>query len=113
MTETEAARIARTEALFREVNERVAERAEEFDAGEAEFVCECADPTCTQRIATALDTYEEIRAEGDQFLVVKGHEELPDVERVVATQPGFNVVRKVRELGALVRRLDPRAHPAQ
>jgi hypothetical protein len=106
-------RIAKTEALFREVNERVAERAAEFDADDAEFVCECGDPACTHRIPASLDEYEQVRAEGDLFLVAEGHEEAPDVERVVAREGRFNVVRKVRELGALVRRLNPRAEPAQ
>jgi hypothetical protein len=106
-------KMAKTEALFREVNERVAERAAEFYANEAEFVCECADPTCTHRIAASLAEYEEVRAEGDTFLVVDGHEEEPHVERVVAREPRFTVVRKVRELGALVRRLNPRAEPVQ
>ncbi|MDX6503255.1 MAG: hypothetical protein QOE29_380 [Gaiellaceae bacterium] len=113
MGQAEDARIATTEALFREVNERVAERAEEFSADEAEFVCECADPACTHRIAASLDEYEEVRAEGDLFLVVDGHEERPDVERVVAHEGRFNVVRKLRQLGVLVRRLNPRAEPAQ
>ena len=102
-------RIAKTEALFREVNERVAEKAGDFAADEAEFVCECADPNCTHRIPASLDEYEQVRAEGDLFLVVDGHEEAPDVERVVARERRFNVVRKLRELGALARRLNPRA----
>jgi hypothetical protein len=113
MSETEVARIAKTEALFREVNERVAERAGEFAADEAEFVCECADPSCTHRIEASLEDYEQVRTQGDQFLVLKGHEERPDVERVVAHETSFNIVRKVRELGAIARRLDPRTHPAQ
>jgi hypothetical protein len=113
MGAVEDARVAKTEALFREVNERVAERAEEFDAETAEFVCECADPTCTKRIAASLDDYEDVRAEGDTFLVVNGHVERADLERVVARQDGFQVVQKLRELGVLVRRLDPRANPAQ
>jgi hypothetical protein len=113
MGAVEDARVAKTEALFREVNERVAERAEEFDAETAEFVCECADPTCTKRIAASLDDYEDVRAEGDTFLVVNGHVERADLERVVARQEGFQVVQKLRELGVLVRRLDPRANPAQ
>ena len=42
-------RRARTEALFRDVNERIAESAERFSADSAEFVCECADPGCAHR----------------------------------------------------------------
>ena len=112
MTELED-RIANTEALFREVNERVAERATAFAADEAEFVCECADPSCTHRIPASLAEYEEVRAEGDLFLVVEGHEEAADMERVVERRPRFNVVRKLRQLGALARRMNPRTEPAQ
>jgi hypothetical protein len=36
---TDALRIAQTEALFRDVNERIAETAQRFESGEAEFVC--------------------------------------------------------------------------
>jgi hypothetical protein len=113
MGAVEDARVAKTEALFREVNERVAERAEEFESETAEFVCECADPTCTKRIPAALHEYEEVRAEGDQFLVAPGHEARPDMERVVTRVDGFQVVRKLRGLGAIVRRMDPRSEGAQ
>ena len=36
-------RIARAEALFRDVNERIAESAQRFESEEAAFVCECAE----------------------------------------------------------------------
>jgi hypothetical protein len=36
-------RLAKTESLFRDVNERIAESAQRFDAEDAAFVCECAD----------------------------------------------------------------------
>jgi hypothetical protein len=113
MGAVEDSRVAKTEALFREVNERVAERAEEFEAESAEFVCECADPMCTERIAASLAEYEGVRAEGDTFLVVNGHVERRDLERVVERRDGFQVVQKLRELGVLVRRLDPRRNPPQ
>src|SRR3954452_19226376 len=113
MSESEDARIAKTEALFRDVNERVAERAGEFAAEEAEFVCECADPNCTHRIPASLAEYHKVRCEGDLFLVVDGHEEATDKERVVERRARFNVLRKLRELGALARRMNPRAEPGQ
>ncbi len=47
-------RRATTEALFRDVNERIAESAERFDADQAEFICECADPACTDRVPATL-----------------------------------------------------------
>jgi hypothetical protein len=103
-------RIAHTEALFRDVNERIAESAERFNARDAEFVCECADPTCTERVPATLDQYEEVRADGTHFLLAPDHE-LPDLERVVKRPHKRSVV--VEKFNAVVartvRRLDPRA----
>ena len=48
-------RLARTEALFRDVNERIAESAEGFDADHADFVCECGEQDCTERVPATLD----------------------------------------------------------
>ena len=112
MSEREV-RIAHTEALFRSVNERIAESAERFDADEADFVCECADQACAERIGVTLAEYEDVRASGDTFLLVPGHED-PSVEQVLAEpHPRFAIVKKVNAVVAqTVRRLDPRAQPA-
>jgi hypothetical protein len=99
---------ARTEAIFREVNEAIAKTAEGFDATEAEFVCECADPDCAHRVTASLDDYENVRANGTHFLLVPGHEQ-PSVERVVRRGGQFHVVEKFGEaLSRRVRRLNPR-----
>jgi hypothetical protein len=102
--------VARTEALFRDVNERIAESADRFNAGDAEFVCECADPACAERVPATLHQYEEVRSDGTHFLLTPGHE-LPDVERVVKRpQKRSLVVEKFNSIVArTVRRLNPRA----
>jgi hypothetical protein len=105
-------RRATTEALFRDVNERIAESAERFDAGESEFICECSDPNCTHRVAASPAEYEEARAESTTFLVVPGHEE-GDIERVVSDRGRFRVVEKFRAaMRRTVVRLDRRSRPA-
>ena len=102
-------RVARTESLFRDVNERIAESAQRFDSDDAAFVCECGDPECTERVEAPLGDYEEVRSDGTQFLLAAGHED-ERVERVVRTRRRYNVVRKVnRVVAAHVRKLDPRA----
>ena len=103
-------RIAHTEALFRDVNERIAESAGRFNARDAEFVCECADPACAERVPATLDQYEDVRSDGTHFLLAPGHE-LPELERVVERPHGrFVVVEKFNAVVArTVRRLDPRA----
>jgi hypothetical protein len=105
-------RRATTEALFRDVNERIAESAERFDANETEFVCECADPNCTHRVSASLGEYEEVREDAATFLVVPGHEH-GDIERVVSDRGRFRIVEKVQEaVRRTVLRLDPRSGPA-
>jgi hypothetical protein len=101
-------RRATTEALFRDVNERIAESAERFRADSTEFVCECADPNCTERVEASLDDYERIRGDGAQFLLAPGHEH-SDIERVVADRGRFRIVEKMHErVRSTVKRLDPR-----
>jgi hypothetical protein len=102
-------RRATTEALFRDVNERIAESAEQFEAGGSEFICECSDPNCTHRVAASLAEYEKVRAEPTTFLVAPGHEQ-GDIERVVSDRGRCRVVEKFQ---AAVQRtvvaLDPRS----
>jgi hypothetical protein len=110
----EQERRATTEALFRDVNERIAESAEHFDerAPESGFVCECSDPNCTHRVSASLSEYEEVRAEPTTFLVAPGHEE-DDIELVIADQGRFRVVEKIRAaMRKTVVRLDRRSAPA-
>jgi hypothetical protein len=112
MAEADDIRIARTESLFRGVNERIAESAGRFGSDDASFVCECADPSCTDRIRASLEEYEEVRADGAQFLLVDDHIN-EEVERVVERRPGFTLVEKFKPLvRRTVERLDPRAQTA-
>lgn len=108
MAETEV-RIARTESLFRNVNERIAESAQRIESEDAAFVCECHDADCTEKVQAPLGVYEDVRSDGTQFLLARGHED-ERVERVVAERPRYEIVRKVhRVVAAHARRLDPRA----
>jgi hypothetical protein len=112
---TSKERIAKTESLFRSVNERIAEASERFDAGdngEREFMCECADAGCAERLEVPLDEYEQVREDATTFVLDPDHVE-PEIERVVRHGPGYAVVRKVDAVAArIVRKLDPRAEPA-
>jgi hypothetical protein len=99
---------ARTESLFRDVNERIAESAQRFDADRTDFVCECSDPNCTHRLEASLDEYEDVRADGATFMTTPGHEDA-DIERVVSLSRRFQVVEKMqRTVRETVKRLNPR-----
>ena len=102
------AKIAQTESAFREVNEAIAKTAVKFEAEEADFVCECADPRCAHRVTADLDDYEEIRSDATHFLLAPGHNE-PRVERVVERTADYEIVEKFGEtVSRIVRRLNPR-----
>ena len=106
-------RMARTESAFREVNEAIAETAGRFEAEEADFVCECADPQCAHRVTAELEDYEEVRSEPTHFLLAPGHHK-PQVEQIVERTGEFEVVEKVKPLMArIVRRLNPRRPEAR
>ena len=99
---------AHTESLFRDVNERIAESAQQFQADTTQFVCECADPNCTHRIDVTLEEYEDVRADGATFMLEPGHEH-EDIERIVERRGRFHVVEKVQKtVRATVQRLNPR-----
>jgi hypothetical protein len=105
-------RRATNEALFRDVNERIAESAERFEADSTEFVCECADPNCTERLTVTLAEYAEVRADPTKFLLAPGHEHR-DIEQVVSDRDGFRIVEKIQAtVRRTVIRLDPRDRPA-
>ncbi len=105
-------RRALNEALFRDVNERIAESAENFEADKIEFVCECADSSCTERVPATLAEYEKVRKKSTTFLLAPGHHE-PDIEQVIWERGRFQVVEKVQAaMRRTVIRLDPRRRSA-
>jgi hypothetical protein len=100
--------IARNEALFREVNERVQEISEDRATLTTDFVCECGNADCTESIPLRDEEYEHVRSDPLLFAVVPGHEIL-DVEEIVAENVRFNVVRKHVAEAILAKQTDPRA----
>jgi len=105
--------LARTEAVFRAINERIRELGLRFRSDELEFICECADETCTERVRLTLEQYEHIRALPTRFVVVAGHEATPLVERVIFRNPQFAIVKKVGLAGQIALEADPRRRAAK
>ena len=87
-------RLSRNQLIFREVNERVREMADGAPNGKAEYLCECGDVTCTERIQMVLSQYEAVRARPNAFLMIPGHERL-EVERILDTPDGYMIVEKI------------------
>lgn len=91
-----AERLALNEEIFRAVNDQIAALSSTHAAADAPgFVCECARMECTAQVSLSLAEYAEIRARDRQYVVLRGHELDPVVERVVAAGEGFLVVEKV------------------
>jgi hypothetical protein len=104
-------RIGLNEALFREVNERVKGINDGFGGRleEADFVCECGDSECTDRIRMPLAQYEGLRSDPRRFAVKDGHE-ITDVERVVDRHGAYVVVEKrAGTPAAIAEQTDPRS----
>jgi hypothetical protein len=95
-------RVAKNEALFREVNERIKEVNVEVAAAEpADFLCECGAEDCTQPVALTLTEYEGVRSDATHFAIVPGHE-VPDVERVISQNERFAIVEKAAPAAARI-----------
>ena len=103
-------RLARNEALFREVNERVLAIAAVHgdDDHVYEFYCECSNVDCTFHLRATIAQYEAVRAHPDRFLIAPSHS-LPEIETVVEKRDEWWVVEKQGEPGQLVEELDPRS----
>jgi len=103
-------RLARNEAFFRDVNERINEVADEHgvDGHAYEFICECSDPACADRVTLTRAEYEVIRAAPRRFVLATGHD-IAAIEIVVDAGEGHTVVEKAGEAGRVAEALDPRA----
>jgi hypothetical protein len=99
---------ARSQLMFREVNERIAELTTMLDGlGINLLICECSDDSCAESLQITPAEYEAVRAHGKRFVVLAGHQ-LPGIERVVDGNERFLVVEKVGEAGEVAMRGDPR-----
>jgi hypothetical protein len=103
------ARIARNEALFREVNEGI-ERGlwPEQQSAPVAFRCECARLDCSEPVEIVVAEYERIRGNPRWFIVRNGHE-LPDFEIVVERTDRYAVVEKLGRTGETASILDRRS----
>ena len=104
--------IARNEALFRSVNERVRELTAGFGATPSAepiaFVCECGTGDCAASVALTMAEYERVRGDPALFVVVPGHAS-PNVEHVVERHERYEIVRKHPDEADIAIETDPRS----
>jgi len=104
-------RAAMNQTLFRDVNEHVKDLNEGFSIvyPVGEWICECANDTCTERVEMSAAEYEKIRSEGTRFFVAPSDEHVwHDVELVTERNDRYWIVEKVGQAGELARVGDPR-----
>ena len=99
--------MAQNQTLFREVNERIAEIAGSLSNERVDAVCECGDTSCAEILPITIASYNAVRAHGDRFVLVPGHEDRA-IERVLERSEQWVVVEKIGEAGDVARELDPR-----
>jgi hypothetical protein len=85
-------RLARNQAIFREVNERLREIANPVEIS-TDYVCECSAVDCHIAIELELDEYEAVRSLPNVFVIEPGHERL-EVERVLEENDRYMLVEK-------------------
>ena len=109
MNEETERRLARNEALLREVNESIERgRWPGDDNRPLRFRCECSSLECNVMIAMTRNEYEQVRRDGRRFALHPGHE-IPACETVVETREGYLVVEKQDQAGEVAKELDPRS----
>jgi hypothetical protein len=112
--EMSAERVALNDATFRNANERIEGKAESLGIDPVPFLCECADPSCTEIILLSLNTYEEVRAEPTHFLNVPGHDVSAGPHaQVVEERAGYSIVEKLGVAADIVADLDERSEPKE
>jgi 5-bromo-4-chloroindolyl phosphate hydrolysis protein len=100
-----AVKIARNQALWREVNERIVSLAE--TAGGVRFLCECANMDCAETLTLSVAEYEHIRSSPVRFPIKSGHD-YPEFETVVEENEHYAVVQKRGKAAEVSEALDPR-----
>ena len=100
-------RLVRNQVIFREVNQRIRELAEQFELKSgAAFICECSDEKCVESIELDFDEYKAIRSSPTLFLIAPGHETLK-VENVVETNGRYALVEKIRKVELVIESHQP------
>lgn len=98
-------RLAKNQAMLREVNSRLVPLSEAIDPylDRFAFLCECAQLDCIVRIQLTRAEYEAVRRHPRRFFVAPANEHVfPEAEAVVERHSHYWVVEKVGQAGEVV-----------
>lgn len=110
MTDEQARRIGRNEALYRHLNEHIEDvnQASSSSDDSFEIVCECGNLECTETMVVSFDVYERTRAHSARFIVKPGHEE-PGLAEMVESEDEYLITEKrPAEARRIAEETDPR-----
>jgi len=106
---------AKTESLYRELNERIHEVNAQrglLDLPE-DLICECAQTECLEMITMNAVEYRGLRTRSTWFVIAPLDDHFfPEVERIVAKNGHYWVVEKHDGAARIAEKLDPRSRPA-
>jgi hypothetical protein len=103
--------VASNQSLFREVNERLEQLNRDFSEiiPTGDFVCECADTDCLDRVGLTIEEYEQLRSVPTRFAVRHGHI-VHEAEQIVEQHIGYTVVETIGAAADYAESVNPRAH---
>ena len=112
MDDATAEKVARNNAVFRDVNEKIASAAGDLgleDDRPVPFICECSNARCSQIILLTLEEYQRVRSNPRWFAHVPGHDSnLPGAVRMLEDHERYALAEKVAHAGDVAARLaDP------
>jgi hypothetical protein len=102
MNDSVRERIVRNNYTFREANEQIRTKADEYNAPieRIPFLCECPVPACTEVLRLTLAEYADVRANPAHFFTAPGHEQADAaVGHVVSRGSDYVVVEKDAQTG--------------
>ena len=107
MDDRQKSQLARNEDLFRTINERIEDAAQRHgtDSHKYEFLCECSDLDCAEKVVLTLAEYAHAREDPTRFIVVKEHV-IHEIEHVVEAARDHVVIEKHGEAGVVAITLD-------
>jgi hypothetical protein len=115
MTDRRPDRQAKNEVLFRGLNERVHATTDELNAASSldppdrsEYLCECAEIACMERVSLSRAEYENARSNPIWFFIVPGHDVVA-IETVIETNDRFALVEKHPGEISIATATDPRS----
>ena len=92
----------RNQLLSRAINEAVKELYDMFEGitRSEDWMCECGNADCVERVHISSNEYEAVRANGAQFLVAPTDEHVwAEVEWITERNEGYWIVEKIRAAG--------------